>query len=277
LRQINELWDRMKLPILPTDGNEKENMMTDKTLRQTIVDELDFEPSVDAASIGVAVDNGVVTLSGHVTSYAEKIAAERAVERVTGVKAIAENIEVRYPGHKQTADDEIAERAVAILGWNVQVPKDSVDVKVEKGWIELTGDVHWQYQRVAAESAVRELSGVVGVSNLIQVRPMVAARDVKQKILDALKRHAELESDAIRVDVMDGEVVLKGNVKAWYERGIAEHAAWSAPGVKSVQDHLASCTALIEFRLTLGPWCEIAALVSSSANCDRRRRRRNLI
>ena len=213
--------------------------MTDKTLRQTIVDELDFEPSVDAASIGVAVDNGVVTLSGHVTSYAEKIAAERAVERVTGVKAIAENIEVRYPGHKQTADDEIAERAVAILGWNVQVPKDSVDVKVEKGWIELTGDVHWQYQRVAAESAVRELSGVVGVSNLIQVRPMVAARDVKQKILDALKRHAELESDAIRVDVMDGEVVLKGNVKAWYERGIAEHAAWSAPGVKSVQDHLA--------------------------------------
>src|SRR5277367_2215191 len=201
--------------------------MTDKTLRQTIVDELDFEPSVDAASIGVAVDNGVVTLSGHVTSYAEKIAAERAVERVKGVKAIAENIEVRYPGHKQTADDEIAARAVAILGWNVQVPKGSVNVKVEKGWVELTGDVHWQYQRVAAESAVRGLSGIVGVSNLIEVRPMVAAGDVKQKILGALNRHAEVESDAIRVDVMDGEVVLKGNVKAWYERGIAEHAAWS--------------------------------------------------
>jgi osmotically-inducible protein OsmY len=213
--------------------------MTDKTLRQTIVDELDFEPSVDAARIGVAVDNGVVTLTGHVTSYAEKIAAERAVERVKGVKAIAENIEVRYPGHKQTADDEIAARAVAILGWNIQVPKDSVEVKVEKGWIELTGDVHWQYQRVAAESAVRELSGVVGVSNLIQVRPIVAARDVKQKIQDALKRHAELESDAIRVDVMGGEVVLKGNVKAWYERGIAEQAAWSTPGVESVQDDLA--------------------------------------
>ena len=212
--------------------------MTDKTLRQTIVDELDFEPSVDAANIGVAVDNGVVTLTGHVASYAEKIAAERAVERVKGVRAIAENIEVRYPGHKQTADDEIAERALSILGWNVQVPKDSVKLKVEKGWIELTGDVNWQYQRVAAESAVRELSGVVGVTNLIEVRPKVAPRDVRQKILDALKRHAELEADAIRVDVIEGKVVLEGNVKAWYERGIAERAAWSAPGVKAVQDNL---------------------------------------
>ena len=112
--------------------------MTDKVLRQTIVDELDFEPSVDSANIGVAVDNGVVTLTGHVASYAEKVAAERAVARVNGVRAIAENIEVRYPGHKQTADDEIAEHALSILGWNVQVPKDSVKVKVEKGRITLT-------------------------------------------------------------------------------------------------------------------------------------------
>ena len=109
--------------------------MTDTVLRQTIVDELDFEPSVDSANIGVAVHNGVVTLTGHVASYAEKVAAERAVARVKGVRAIAENIEVRYPGHKQTADDEIAERALSILGWNVQVPKDSVKVKVEKGWV----------------------------------------------------------------------------------------------------------------------------------------------
>lgn len=213
--------------------------MTDKYLRQIIVDELEFEPSFDAANIGVAVDNGVVTLTGHVASYAAKIAAERAVERVKGVRAIAENIQVRYPGHKQTADDEIAERAVAILGWNVQVPKDSVKVKVEKGWIELTGDVNWHYQRVAAKSAVLELSGVVGVTNLIEVRPKVAPGDVKQKILDALKRQAELEADAIRVDVTDGKVVLEGNVKGWYERGVAERAAWSAPGVKAVQDHLA--------------------------------------
>jgi osmotically-inducible protein OsmY len=213
--------------------------MTDKVLRQTIVDELDFEPSVDSANIGVAVDNGVVTLTGHVASYAEKVAAERAVARVKGVRAIAENIEVRYPGHKQTADDEIAERALSLLRWNVQVPKDSVKVKVEKGWITLTGTVEWRFQRMAAESAVRKLSGIVGVTNLIEVRPKVAPLDVKQKILDALKRNAELEADAIRVNVLDDKVVLEGKVKAWYERRIAERAAWSAPGVKAVQDDLA--------------------------------------
>jgi osmotically-inducible protein OsmY len=134
--------------------------MTDKVLRQTIVDELDFEPSVDSANIGVAVDNGVVTQTGHVASYAEKVAAERAVARVKGVRAIAENIEVRYPGHKQTADDEIAERALSILGWNVQVQKDSVKVKVEKGWITLTGTVEWRFQRMAAESAVGSFQGL---------------------------------------------------------------------------------------------------------------------
>ena len=112
-----------------------------------------------------------MTLTGHVASYAEKVAAERAAARVKGVQAIAEEIEVRYPGHKQTADDEIADRALSILGWNVQVPKVSVKVKVEKGWVTLTGTVHWQYQRVAAELAVRELSGIVGVTNLIEVRP----------------------------------------------------------------------------------------------------------
>ena len=121
--------------------------MTDTYLRQAIVDELDFEPSVNAANIGVAIDNGVVTLTGHVASYAEKIAAERAVERVKGVRAIAENIEVRYPGHKQTADDEIAERALSIIGWNVQVPKDSVKIKVEKGRVTLDGVVDWRFQR----------------------------------------------------------------------------------------------------------------------------------
>jgi osmotically-inducible protein OsmY len=213
--------------------------MTDKILRQAIVDELDFEPSVDAANIGVAVDKGVVTLTGHVSSYAEKIAAERAVQRVRGVQAIAENIEVRYPGHKQTADDQIADRALSIMAWDAQIPKDAVKVKVEKGWVTLTGAVDWQFQRMAAESAVRKLSGVVGVSNLIEVKPRVAPRDVKQKILDALKRNAELEADAIRVDVINDKVVLEGKVKAWYERGIAEKAAWSAPGVKTVQDNLA--------------------------------------
>ena len=151
LRQINELRVRRRILSFLLTGVQRKILMTDKILRQTIVDELDFEPSVDSANIGVAVDNGVVTLTGHVASYAEKVAAERAVERIKGVRAIAENIEVRYPGHKQTADDEIAERALSILGWNVQVPKDLVKVKVEKGWVTLSGAVHWQYQRVAAE------------------------------------------------------------------------------------------------------------------------------
>jgi osmotically-inducible protein OsmY len=213
--------------------------MLDKILRQAIVDELDFEPSVEAANIGVAVDSGVVTLTGHVASYAEKIAAERAVQRVKGVQAIAEKIEVCCPGERQTADDQIAERALSIMAWDAQIPKDAVKVKVEKGWVTLTGAVGWQFQWKAAESAVWKLSGVVGVSNLIEVRPKVAPRDVKQKILDALKRTAELEADAIRVNVIDDKVVLEGKVKAWYERDLAERAAWSAPGVKAVQDNLA--------------------------------------
>ena len=165
--------------------------------------------------------------------------AERAVERIKGVRAIAEKIEVRYPGHKKTSDDEIAERALSIIRRNVQVPPDSVKVKVENGWVTLTGTVDWQFQRKMAETATRGLSGVVSGSNLIEVKPRVAPRDVKQKILNALKRNAELEADAIRVNVIEGKVVLEGKVKAWHERGLAEHAAWSAPGVRAVQDDLA--------------------------------------
>jgi osmotically-inducible protein OsmY len=212
--------------------------MDDKTLRQFITDELAFEPSIDAANIGVAVEKGVVTLTGHVSSYAEKIAAERAVQRVKGVKAIAQEIEVRYPDQAKRSDDEIAQRALNILKWTVHVPAESLQVKVEKGWITLTGAVPWQYQRLAAESAVRKLSGVVGVTNLIEIKPQVEPSDVRQKIMDSLKRNAELEADSIRVVVENDKVILEGKVKAWYERELAERAAWSAPGVKSVIDRL---------------------------------------
>ena len=212
--------------------------MTDKVLRQTILDELDFQPSVDATNIGVTVDNGVVTLTGHVASYAEKVAAERAVERIKGVRAIAEKIEVRYPGHKQTADDEIADRALSILGWNVQVPKDSVKVKVEKGWVTLTGVVHWQYSAWRRSQPFGSFPGSRRFEPHRGEAEGCAAR-CQAKDLDALKRNAELEADAIRVNVIDDKVVLEGKVKAWYERGIAARAAWSAPGVKVVQDDLA--------------------------------------
>ncbi|HET6377279.1 MAG TPA: BON domain-containing protein [Methylocella sp.] len=212
--------------------------MDDKVLRQFVIDELDFEPSIDAANIGVSVEDGVVTLTGHVSSYAEKIAVERAVRRVKGVKAIAEEIEVRYPDQSKRSDDEIAHRAVNILRWSVQVPADSIQVKVEKGWITLTGEVPWQYQRLAAESAVRKLSGVIGVTNLIEIKPQVEASDIREKILESLKRNAELEADSIRIIVDKDKVTLEGKVKAWYERELVERAAWSAPGVKSVEDRL---------------------------------------
>ncbi len=212
--------------------------MDDITLRQLILDELEFEPSVNAADIGITCDNGVVTLSGHVPTFAEKAAAERATLRVKGVKAIAEGIEVRPVGTHRTADDEIAKRAVNTISWHVTIPKDAVQLEVANGWVTLRGRVEWQYQKNAAADAVRDLSGVIGVSNLIEVTPRPSATDVKKRIEDAFRRDAEIEAEAINIHVADGKVTLHGKVKTWAERQAAEHAAWSAPGVRTVEDHL---------------------------------------
>ncbi|MCZ7866206.1 BON domain-containing protein [Agrobacterium salinitolerans] len=212
--------------------------MNDNTLRQNIIDELEFEPSIDAANIGVAVDAGVATLTGHVPTYMQKASVESIVRRVKGVKGIAEEIEVRPFRANLTADDEIAKRAVSTLKWNTVVPDDAVNVQVEKGWISLRGAVEWQYQKEAAADAVRTLTGVLGVTNWIEVKPRVSVADVKKRIEDALKRNAEVEAQKIRINVADGEVVLEGKVDAWSERQAAERAAWAAPGVRSVVDHL---------------------------------------
>jgi osmotically-inducible protein OsmY len=212
--------------------------MDDKLLRQNVIDELDFLPNVDAANIGVGVSDGVVTLSGHVSSYAQKLAAEGAVRQVKGVRAIAEEIEVRYPNEKKTGDDQIADRALAIFRWDAQIPGDSIMIRVERGWVTLTGEVSWQYQRVAAEKAVRKLSGVVGVTNEIRVSPKVISQNVRNNILDALKRNAELDANSIMVVVHDDRVTLSGKVRTWRERVVAERAAWSAPGVTAVEDRL---------------------------------------
>ncbi|SCB51311.1 BON domain-containing protein [Rhizobium lusitanum] len=212
--------------------------MDDIALRQNILDELEFEPRVDAADIGVVARDGIVTLTGHVGTYAEKDAAEKAVRRVKGVRAIAQEMDVRILGPRRTDDDDIARRAVKMVDWNISIPKQMVQIRVCKGVVTLTGKVEWQYQKNAATAAVRDLAGVVGVSNLIDVVPGISADDVKRRIENALERDAELEAQAIRVDVSDGKVTLKGNVRTLSERRAAERAAWSAPGVHTLDDQL---------------------------------------
>ena len=213
-------------------------MSNDLTLRADIQAELEFEPSLTAAGIGVAVKDGVATLTGHVPSYFEKLAAERATGRVKGIRAIAEELEVRLPFSVKHDDEEIARRASAILEWGTFPSVKADHVKVEKGWVTLTGEVDWQYQKQSATAAIRRLAGVTGVSNLIAIRPHVTPGDVQDRISKAYKRNAELESAGIRVSVEGGKVSLSGKVRAWDDRRAAENAAWAIPSVTQVVDNL---------------------------------------
>lgn len=212
--------------------------MNDSTLKQDILDELEFQPEIDANDIGVTVENGVVTLTGHVPNYSQKLAVERAVGRLKGVKGIAQEIEVRYAGTHGTSDDEIAQRAVNTIKWNTMVPDDKVQVKVQDGWVTLTGALDWNYEKIGAEHAVRDLKGVRGVVNLIELRQRVLPKDVKKHIVSALHRNAAMEAEAIRVDVAGNKVTLAGKVKTWADREIAEEAAWATSGVTAVEDRL---------------------------------------
>jgi osmotically-inducible protein OsmY len=212
--------------------------MSDLEIRRDILDELEFDPSVDAANIGVSVENGVVTLSGHVKSYAEKMAAEAIAQRVKGVRAIAEEIDVRWPEQKKHADDEIAARALDIIAWDTALPDGAIDIKVQRGWVTLSGEVRWHFQRMAAENAVKKLGGVLGVTNYLTIRQLVGMSDIKDRIEQALRRNAEIEADGITVRVSDSKVILKGDVHAWNERQAVEQAAWSVPGVAVVENHL---------------------------------------
>ncbi|KAA0121480.1 BON domain-containing protein [Methylobacterium sp. P1-11] len=212
--------------------------MGDKLIRQNVIDELDFEPSVEGAHIGVAVDKGIVTLTGHVGTYAQRVAAEKAVRKVRGVRGVVEEIEVRFAGGTSPRDEGLAQRAVQMLDWSATVPRNAVQVQVQGGWVTLTGKVDWQYQKQEAYRSIRRLAGVVGIINRIEVSPKASVPEIRSKILAALKRNAELEADAITVTVKDAKVVLEGTVNAWYERRLAENAAWSAPGVRAVEDRL---------------------------------------
>jgi osmotically-inducible protein OsmY len=209
-------------------------MKTDMQLKDDILAELKWAPDVNETDVGVIVKDGVVTLTGHLSSYAEKFAAERAVERVSGVRALAEEISVKLPSSSQRTDAEIAAAAQQALAWNTMVPKESVHVKVEQGRVTLSGQVEWEYQRSAAFAAVHNLFGVVGVANGVTVKPRVTMSSVEKSIHDALARQADREAKGIEVSVSGTQVTLRGKVRSWAERQAAQGAAWSAPGVGSV-------------------------------------------
>ncbi|MFL9893220.1 BON domain-containing protein [Paraburkholderia sp. RL17-383-BIF-A] len=213
-------------------------MKSDMELKQQVEDELAWDPAVTVTDIGVEVHDRVVTLSGHPVSYAEKLAAEKAAQRVAGVKAVVVELNVRLPHSDVRTDEEIANAVRSILRWTVGLSEESVKVQVEKGWVTLSGEVDWAYQSHVAMRTVSHMRGVTGVSNLVRIGGNVAALDIGEQIGKALQRHAEREAKHIAVKVDDGTVTLTGSVDSMAERSAVRGAAWSAPGVHAVIDNL---------------------------------------
>ena len=230
---------RNTLP-LPSDrriaATPEKIMSKDSELKKVVLEELSWEPSVDAAHIGVTAKDGVITLTGHVDNYSSKAGAEKAASRVKGVKAVAEEIEVKLPYNVKRSDEDIAAAAVDRLGWNSSIPDGAIEVKVEKGWVTLSGTVDWHFEKEAAESDIRALSGVIGVSNQVLVKPTVNASSVKDDIERALRRSWYFDPDTIQVNAVGGKIKLTGNVTTWNARRLAGMTAWSAPGATSVEN-----------------------------------------
>ena len=213
-------------------------MKTDSQLQSDVMDELVWDPSIDHAHIGVTAKGGVVTLSGFVSNFAQKMTAEHAAERVQGVQGIAEELKVRFPSDPKTNDDEIARRVLDVFAWDVTIPKNKLTVKVENGYVTLNGALDWNYQKEAARKAAGKIAGVMGVNNRIELSNAAVAGDVRERIMAAFKRSATADASALRVTADGSTIKLSGNVHGRHERQVAERTAWAAPGVFFVEDNL---------------------------------------